>query len=77
MAQKDKAKREDMEDLIYCEYCKTETPHRHLYNAAYGLSQTYMTGSERFECSKCKNTIHYGDNPKLDSKSVLETEARK
>lgn len=36
-----------------CPKCKKKTGHKHLRDAAHGISATHIAGSERFECLKC------------------------
>ncbi len=36
-----------------CPKCEHETKHQHLRNGAYGMPETHMDGSERYECAEC------------------------
>jgi hypothetical protein len=40
----------------HCLDCGVKTKHRHLHDAAHGLMQTHMVGSERFVCKDCGRT---------------------
>ncbi len=33
-----------------CPKCKEKTEHRHMHDAAHGIAETHMVGSERYEC---------------------------
>lgn len=43
---------------IYCETCDDYTPHRHLHDTAHGIPETHMAGTERYQCTRCGNSIH-------------------
>ena len=62
-------------NLIFCEVCKVETEHTHLIDAPYGLPGAYMSGTERYECSRCGNDIRYGD--RSDLPFLYEPEAKR
>lgn len=36
-----------------CPKCEKETERRHMHDSAYGIAETHMAGSERYECVEC------------------------
>lgn len=42
---------------IHCTSCNAVTPHRHLHDTAWGIPNTHMAGSERYECIECGHAI--------------------
>jgi len=40
-----------------CPNCQRTTEHRHLHDTAYGMPETHMDGSERYECAECGHSI--------------------
>jgi len=42
---------------MICPECKKETKHKHLHNAAHGIPETHMAGSERIKCVECGYTM--------------------
>ena len=44
---------------------------RHLHDAAHGIPETHMVGSERYEC-KCGKTIHCAEGTALGFKFILD-----
>jgi len=50
----------------FCTGCKKMTPHHHLHDAAHGIPETHMSGTERYECTFCKTTIHKEDRGELN-----------
>lgn len=53
-----------------CLRCGLKTAHRHMHDTAYGLSDTHMSGSERYECVECGNQVFAG-NPGAGSFSFV------
>jgi len=49
----------------YCVHCKQMTPHHHLHSA-YGIPETHMAGTERYECTFCHTSIHKEDRGDLN-----------
>ncbi len=47
------------ERIHLCTICKVMTEHEHLHNTAHGISDTHMSGSERFVCVGCGHTVFH------------------
>jgi endogenous inhibitor of DNA gyrase (YacG/DUF329 family) len=43
---------------MYCPKCEKVVKHKHIYDAAYGIPETYMVGTERYECVECGYQIY-------------------
>lgn len=41
----------------FCKFCNAITPHRHLHNHPFGEPQQHFPGSERYQCTVCRNDI--------------------
>ena len=50
----------------YCPQCMQKTPHHHLHDCAHGIPETYMPGTERYECTFCHTAIHKDDRGELN-----------
>lgn len=55
-----------------CPKCKKETEHRHMHDAAHGISDTHMAGSERYECAECGYHMNKKEAEKQGLKFVLD-----
>ena len=55
-----------------CEKCKKVTEHEHLHDAAHGIPETHMVGTERFECSECGHTTFKNDSGAEKFKFTLD-----
>ncbi|MBI2064511.1 MAG: hypothetical protein HYT62_00435 [Candidatus Yanofskybacteria bacterium] len=57
---------------VYCARCKKETDHVHLHDAAHGIPETHMAGSERYECTACHSGIYKEDAQGLNLRFILD-----
>ena len=57
---------------VFCSHCKTETVHQHLHDAAHGIPETHMSGSERYECEVCGRSLFKGDPETRDLQFILD-----
>ncbi|MFH1193967.1 MAG: hypothetical protein V1661_03150 [bacterium] len=48
--------------VIFCKNCRKETVYTYCFDTAYGMPETYMKGSERYECSECGKGIYSSGN---------------
>ena len=45
----------------HCDACGKTTLFQHLHDAAHGIPETHMVGTERFECTGCGATVYAVD----------------
>lgn len=50
-----------MKNLAICIKCKNMVFHKHVHDTAYGMPQTHMANSERFECTDCGHITFVND----------------
>lgn len=60
---------------LFCSHCQEETEHKHLYDAAHGIPEAYMAGSERYTCARCGNSLYKEEGAKLGLAYSLESQA--
>jgi hypothetical protein len=61
-----------------CPRCNKTTEHVHLHNAAHGMPETHMDGSERYECKECGYAMYAMEGEKQGLLYLLDGElARK
>lgn len=46
----------------YCRYCNRETEFTHVHDTCYGIPNTHIKDSERYECKICENKVYKNDN---------------
>lgn len=57
---------------IFCHDCKKKTHHKHLHNTVYGMPETHMANSERYECGECGRSISKSEGVKKGLTFVLD-----
>jgi len=50
----------------HCISCGTVTEHRHLHECAHGITETHLSGSERFVCTICSRAT-FAHSPDADT----------
>ena len=46
---------------VFCDRCMRNTEHVYWIDIPYGLSGSYASATERYECAICRTAIHYKD----------------
>lgn len=41
-----------------CSHCNKRAEWKHLHDCAYGMEGTHMSGSERYQCQRCKKSLY-------------------
>lgn len=61
-----------MEKDKRCPRCGCFHEFQHLHDTAYGMSETHMAGSERFECNGCEYMLEREEAENIGLKYVLD-----
>lgn len=59
-----------MAELMACSKCGGKL--QHLHDCAYGMPQTHMNGTERYECQSCGHAIFAEEGKAIGLKFVLD-----
>jgi len=55
-----------------CPNCDSTEEFRHLRDTAYGMPETHMAGSERYECAACDHRLSRGECASLNLEFVYD-----
>lgn len=55
-----------------CPKCKKKTEHKHMHDAAHGIPETHIAGSERYVCVECGYVMRKEEGEKQGLKFVLD-----
>jgi predicted nucleic-acid-binding Zn-ribbon protein len=55
-----------------CPRCEYTCEFRHMHDTAHGIEGTHMSGSERFTCTQCGNSVFHTDEAAKSFTFILD-----